>query len=56
MSPDTQLPVVHAYLNPLVKWLWFGEWSWYLTLVAMLPNRRAVLVLPVCQSAVVADL
>src|ERR1700757_330330 len=23
-SPDTQLPVIHAYLNPLVKWIWFG--------------------------------
>src|SRR5213596_1395397 len=23
-SPDTQLPVLHAYLNPLVKWIWFG--------------------------------
>jgi len=25
-SPDTQLPVIHAYLNPLVKWIWFGGW------------------------------
>ena len=24
MSPDTQLPVMHAYLNPLIKWIWFG--------------------------------
>jgi cytochrome c biogenesis factor len=23
-SPDTKLPVIHAYLNPLVKWIWFG--------------------------------
>jgi len=23
-SPETQLPVVHAYLNPLVKWIWLG--------------------------------
>src|SRR6201993_335549 len=23
-SPETQLPVFHAYLNPLVKWIWFG--------------------------------
>src|SRR5881392_131451 len=21
-SPETELPVVHAYLNPLVKWIW----------------------------------
>ena len=23
-SPDTNLPVIHAYLNPLVKWIWLG--------------------------------
>jgi len=45
-SPDTQLPVVHAYLNPLVKWIWLGGAVVVLgTLVALLPNRRAVLVL-----------
>ncbi len=45
-SPDTQLPVIHAYLNPLVKWIWFGGVVVVFgTLVAMLPNRRAVLVL-----------
>jgi len=45
-SPDTQLPVLHAYLNPLVKWIWLGGAVVVLgTLVAMLPNRRAVLVL-----------
>lgn len=45
-SPDTQLPVIHAFLNPLVKWIWFGGVVVVLgTLVALLPNRRAVLVL-----------
>jgi cytochrome c-type biogenesis protein CcmF len=45
-SPDTQLPVIHAYLNPLVKWIWFGGVIVVFgTLVALLPNRRAVLVL-----------
>jgi cytochrome c-type biogenesis protein CcmF len=45
-SPDTQLPVIHAYLNPLVKWIWFGGVVVVLgTLVALLPSRRAVLVL-----------
>jgi cytochrome c-type biogenesis protein CcmF len=45
-SPDTQLPVIHAYLNPLVKWLWFGGVVVVFgTIVALLPNRRAVLVL-----------
>jgi cytochrome c-type biogenesis protein CcmF len=46
LSPDTQLPVIHAYLNPLVKWIWLGGAVVVLgTLVALLPNRRAVLVL-----------
>ncbi len=45
-SPDTGLPVLHAYLNPLVKWIWFGGVVVVFgTLVAMLPKRRAVLVL-----------
>jgi cytochrome c-type biogenesis protein CcmF len=45
-SPDTNLPVIHAYLNPLVKWIWFGGVTVVFgTIVALLPNRRAVLVL-----------
>ncbi len=45
-SPDTQQPVIHAYLNPLVKWIWFGGVVVVFgTLVAMLPNRRALLAL-----------
>jgi cytochrome c biogenesis factor len=40
------LPVIHAYLNPLVKWIWFGGVIVVFgTLVALMPNRRAVLVL-----------
>jgi len=51
-SPDTQLPVIHAYLNPLVKWIWFGGVVVVFgTLVALLPNRRAVLVLVGAQQA-----
>ena len=23
-SPDSNQPVIHAYLNPLVKWIWLG--------------------------------
>src|SRR5271155_5678826 len=42
----TNLPVIHAYLNPLVKWIWFGGVIVVFgTLVALMPNRRAVLVL-----------
>ena len=45
-SPDTNLPVIHSYLNPLVKWIWFGGVIVVFgTLVALMPNRRAVLVL-----------
>jgi cytochrome c-type biogenesis protein CcmF len=45
-SPDTNVPVIHAYLNPLVKWIWLGGVVVVLgTLVTLLPNRRAVLAL-----------
>jgi len=43
-SPDTRLPVIHAFLNPLVKWIWFGGVVVVLgTIVTLLPNRRMVL-------------
>jgi cytochrome c-type biogenesis protein CcmF len=53
-DPDTQLPVIHAFLNPLVKWIWFGGVTVVFgTLIALLPNRRSVLVLaPASQPAV----
>ena len=45
-SPDNQTPVMHVYLNPLVKWIWLGGAIVVLgTIVTLLPNRRAVLVL-----------
>jgi cytochrome c-type biogenesis protein CcmF len=45
-SPETQRPVIHAFLNPLVKWIWLGGVVVVLgTIVTLLPNRRAVLVL-----------
>jgi cytochrome c-type biogenesis protein CcmF len=45
-SPETGKPVIHAYLNPLVKWIWFGGIVVVLgTGLAMIPNRRAALVL-----------
>jgi cytochrome c-type biogenesis protein CcmF len=45
-SPETDKPVIHAYLNPLVKWIWFGGIVVMLgTLVALLPSRQPVLVL-----------
>ena len=43
-SPDNQQPVIHAYLNPLVKWIWLGGVIVVLgTGLALLPNRQAVL-------------
>jgi len=46
MDPETNMPVIHAFLNPLVKWIWFGGVTVVFgTIVALLPNRRAVLVL-----------
>ena len=45
-DPETELPVIHAFLNPLVKWIWFGGLTVVFgTIIALLPNRRAVLVL-----------
>jgi cytochrome c-type biogenesis protein CcmF len=45
-SPDTQVPVIHAYLNPLVKWIWLGGLTVVLgTILALVPSRQAVLAL-----------
>ena len=45
-TPDTNIPVIHAYLNPLVKWIWFGGIVMVLgTILAMFPDRRAALVI-----------
>jgi len=45
-SPDTQAPVIHAYLNPLVKWVWLGGLTVVLgTILALVPSRQAVLAL-----------
>ncbi|MGB2625488.1 MAG: heme lyase CcmF/NrfE family subunit [Candidatus Acidiferrum sp.] len=45
-DPDTNVPVIHAYLNPLVKWVWLGGVIVVFgTLLALMPNRRVALAL-----------
>src|SRR6202051_1524560 len=45
-NPDTNMPVIHAYLNPLVKWIWLGGVVVVLgTILALLQTRQAVMVL-----------
>jgi cytochrome c-type biogenesis protein CcmF len=39
-SPKSNQPVIHAYLNPLVKWIWLGGLIIVLgTILALLPSR-----------------
>jgi cytochrome c-type biogenesis protein CcmF len=46
LSPEGNLPVIHAYLNPLVKWIWFGGVIVVLgTGLALLPSRQPAMVL-----------
>lgn len=43
-SPETDRPVIHAYLNPLVKWVWLGGVIVVLgTLLALVPSRTAAI-------------
>ncbi len=45
-SPETNRPVIHAYLNPLVKCIWFGGLILVLgTALALIPSRQPVIVL-----------
>ncbi len=45
-DPETNKVVLHAYLNPLVKWIWLGGVVLVLgTGLALLPNRQPHLVL-----------
>src|SRR6266851_2964581 len=54
-SPETQQPVIHVYLNPLVKWIWLGGAIVVLgTILALVPNRQAVLVMRAATHAVPA--
>ena len=45
-DPDSGAPIVHAYLNPLVKWIWIGGFVLILgTGLSILPNQRVAIVL-----------
>jgi cytochrome c-type biogenesis protein CcmF len=45
-NPETGEPVIHAYLNPLVKWIWLGGLVVVLgTILALIPSRPPTIVL-----------
>ena len=45
-DPESGAPILHAYLNPLVKWIWFGGLILGIgTVLSILPNRRLAIVL-----------
>jgi cytochrome c-type biogenesis protein CcmF len=45
-NPENNRPEVHAYLNPLVKCIWFGGLVVVLgTILALIPSRQPVLVI-----------
>ena len=53
MNPQTNLPTIHAFINPLVKWVWWGGMVVVMgTIVALVPNRAAVVVLAKAESPV----
>jgi len=53
INPATNLPTIHAFINPLVKWVWWGGMVVVMgTIVALLPNRAAAVVLAKSEAAV----
>jgi cytochrome c-type biogenesis protein CcmF len=46
MNPQNNLPTIHVFINPLVKWVWWGGMVVVMgIIVALVPNRAAVVVL-----------
>jgi cytochrome c-type biogenesis protein CcmF len=53
MNPENNLPTIHVFINPLVKWVWWGGMVVVMgTIVALLPNRAAVVALAKAESRV----
>jgi cytochrome c-type biogenesis protein CcmF len=52
-SPEDNSPVIHAYLNPLVRWIWLGGLVLVLgTVLALVPSRQPQIVLHAEREAV----
>ncbi len=42
-TPDNSKAIIHAFVNPLVSWVWMGGGLMFLgTLLALIPNKTAV--------------
>jgi cytochrome c-type biogenesis protein CcmF len=55
-SPESGQPVIHAYLNPLVKFIWFGGLIVILgTGLALVPNRQPALALKAAAEKVTVE-
>ncbi|HEV2341698.1 MAG TPA: heme lyase CcmF/NrfE family subunit [Candidatus Acidoferrales bacterium] len=52
-SPEDNNPVIHAYLNPLVKWIWLGGLVLVLgTVLALIPSRQPQMILQSARASV----
>jgi cytochrome c-type biogenesis protein CcmF len=52
-SPEDNNPVIHAYLNPLVRWIWLGGLVLVLgTVLALIPSRQPQMVLQPVRASV----
>jgi cytochrome c-type biogenesis protein CcmF len=52
-DPQDNTPVIHAYLNPLVRWIWLGGLVLVLgTVLALIPSRQPQIVLQASRESV----
>ncbi|MFZ0214131.1 MAG: heme lyase CcmF/NrfE family subunit [Candidatus Acidiferrales bacterium] len=55
-SPQDNTPVLHVYLNPLVKWIWLGGLVLVLgTVLALIPSRQPQIVLQAVRETALAE-